>query len=274
MIFENVGTQYDAMICKTDFSATCNSALLSPLKCGKRVITSTPDKEISTDINDNTFNDSMYNFEEDISTVRDTSDLLTEEPVSTWESDYYIIVRDKLWELLSLCPTCSYPCMVDIVKEMGTFISVSRTCSNCEHDSRWNSQSFHNDIPMGNIKMAAAIHFNAASLSKTLRVFETLNLAHISQSTYNRYKTTLLQPVVWNCWLEHQRILFDELHVMEGCLELAGDSRSDSPGHSAKYGSYCLMETRLNKIIHFELIQVSMHQIILLTALMIFLCLE
>ena len=57
MIFENVGTQYDAMICKTDFSATCNSALLSPLKCGKRVITSTPDKEISTDINDNTFND-------------------------------------------------------------------------------------------------------------------------------------------------------------------------------------------------------------------------
>ena len=152
----------------------------------KKVIIFTPDKDISTDINDSTFNDSMYNFEEDMSTVCNTSDLLTEESVHTWESEYYMILRDKLWELLSLCPTCSYPCMVDVVKKMGTLISVSRKCSNCEHDSRWNSQSFHNDIPMGNIKMAAAIHFNAASLSKILRVFETFNMAHISESTYNR----------------------------------------------------------------------------------------
>ncbi|KAH7955613.1 hypothetical protein HPB52_001865 [Rhipicephalus sanguineus] len=36
---------------------------------------------------------------------------------------------------------------------------------------------------------------------------------------------------------------------------LAGDSRSDSPGYCAKYGTYSLLETSINKIIDVELVQ-------------------
>jgi len=39
-------------------------------------------------------------------------------------------------------------------------------------------------------------------------------------------------------------------------LVLGADGRNDSPGHSAKYGSYTVMESRINKIIHVELVQV------------------
>ena len=38
---------------------------------------------------------------------------------------------------------------------------------------------------------------------------------------------------------------------------VAGDGRLDSPGHSAKYGSYSLLELTCNKIVDFKLVQVS-----------------
>ena len=40
-------------------------------------------------------------------------------------------------------------------------------------------------------------------------------------------------------------------------LILASDGRSNSPGHSAKYGSYSVLEFTCNKIIDFKLVQVS-----------------
>lgn len=42
-----------------------------------------------------------------------------------------------------------------------------------------------------------------------------------------------------------------------GDLVLAGDGRCDSPGFSAKFGSYSLMDLKHNVILHFELVQVS-----------------
>jgi len=39
-------------------------------------------------------------------------------------------------------------------------------------------------------------------------------------------------------------------------LSLAGDGRCDSPGHSALFGTYSLMDTETGKIVCFELIKV------------------
>ena len=39
---------------------------------------------------------------------------------------------------------------------------------------------------------------------------------------------------------------------------LGGDARCDSPGYSAKYGSYTLMDLVTKKILDFQLVQVCM----------------
>ena len=44
---------------------------------------------------------------------------------------------------------------------------------------------------------------------------------------------------------------------MEGGLVLGTDKRADSPGHSAKYGSYSVLEERINKVIDIQLVQVQ-----------------
>ena len=42
-------------------------------------------------------------------------------------------------------------------------------------------------------------------------------------------------------------------------LVIAGDGRADSPGHSAKYGCYTLVELKCNKVIDFKLVQVYVY---------------
>ena len=48
------------------------------------------------------------------------------------------------------------------------------------------------------------------------------------------------------------------LHEFDEPLSLGGDGRSDSPGHSAKYGAYTLMDLHHNMVLDVELVQVSM----------------
>ena len=39
-------------------------------------------------------------------------------------------------------------------------------------------------------------------------------------------------------------------------MTLAGDGRCDSPGHSAKYGTYTMLDVKSNKIVDFKFLSV------------------
>ncbi|XP_075526238.1 uncharacterized protein LOC142557927 [Dermacentor variabilis] len=54
-------------------------------------------------------------------------------------------------------------------------------------------------------------------------------------------------------WTKHQNLLFEELAGKP--LLVAGDGRADSPGHSAKYGTYSLIDIDRNKVFHVETVQ-------------------
>ena len=55
-----------------------------------------------------------------------------------------------------------------------------------------------------------------------------------------------------------QEQLVEKLSNLEGGVVLSGDGRSDSPGHSAKYGAFTAIELRVNKVLDVELVQVSL----------------
>ncbi|KAH6930411.1 hypothetical protein HPB50_013347 [Hyalomma asiaticum] len=56
-------------------------------------------------------------------------------------------------------------------------------------------------------------------------------------------------------WEEEKRKLLQNLASHGGTATVAGDSRADSPGYSAKYGVYSLLETNINRIINIQLVQ-------------------
>ena len=65
----------------------------------------------------------------------------------------------------------------------------------------------------------------------------------------------ILFPVINEVWEGEQRAVFSDLKDKE--LWLSGDGRCDSPGHSAKYGTYTMLDQKSDKIVDFHIVQVS-----------------
>ncbi|XP_071377166.1 uncharacterized protein [Centroberyx affinis] len=63
-----------------------------------------------------------------------------------------------------------------------------------------------------------------------------------------------MDPCVFSTWKRLQADLIQTLSQTEG-VTLGGDMRADSPGHSAKYGSYSVMDLHTGKIIDVQLVQ-------------------
>ena len=65
-----------------------------------------------------------------------------------------------------------------------------------------------------------------------------------------------MQPVIYRMWQNEQSIVLKVAKDDGGQLVLAGDGRADSPGHSAKYDTYTMMDMAINKIVDLQLLQV------------------
>ena len=129
-------------------------------------------------------------------------------------------------------------------------------CTSCEHKWSWDSQPYINSIPAGNLLMSASILFSGALPSKSLRVFQFMNCASISQGTFFSHQRSFLIPAIKNFWKREQMSMLTVLQTEEKALVLGGDGRCDSPGFSAKFGAYSFMELDYNVVLHIELVQV------------------
>ncbi|KAK8781227.1 hypothetical protein V5799_017431 [Amblyomma americanum] len=108
---------------------------------------------------------------------------------------------------------------------------------------------------MGNTAVAAAILLTGSSPTQVLRLFKSAGIACFSKRKYDRLQRDILIPAVHKLWGRKQNSLVNSLSRAEA--QLAGDSRADSPGFCAKYGTYSLLDTSLNRIIDMQLVQSS-----------------
>ncbi len=121
----------------------------------------------------------------------------------------------------------------------------------------WESQPLVGTVPLGNLSMSAAILFSGSLSAKALRIFEILNVQAIARAIFFRHQETFLQPAVRSVWTRQQQSMFQSQKERGIPLALAGDGRADSPGHSAKYGTYSLLDVNCKKIIITQLVAVS-----------------
>ena len=104
--------------------------------------------------------------------------------------------------------------------------------------------------------MSASVLFSGSLLSKVFRVFWIMNCASISERTFFYHQDKYLHPAIHTIWKESQTSMLTVLQVEQKPLVLGGDGRCDSPGFSAKYGSYAFMEIEHNVVLNVELVQV------------------
>ena len=191
----------------------------------------------------------------DIDDELDTSE--TNELLSAGEpykERQFLVSESSLFELLSKCKICGQDTCVTLKRIVGTMILVDVQCSQ-GHDYTWRSQSMHNAMPWGNLLLSAAILFSGGSAAKILTMFGHMNIPVFSTRTFSNLQYAYLVPAVLRTWDLHQA---DRITDLQGrSLSLGGDGRCDSPGHTAKFGSYTLMNLEDSKVVHIELIQVK-----------------
>ena len=95
--------------------------------------------------------------------------------------------------------------------------------------------------------LSAAILFGGSTLTKVLHFLNCLRVACITDRTFYLHQRQYLEPSVQSVWNHKQQQL---LSACELPLIIGGDGRADSPGHSAKYGSYGIIDLRTNKVLH------------------------
>ena len=103
--------------------------------------------------------------------------------------------------------------------------------------------------------------FSGCSPTKVTNVFRHAGMSAISCRTFNMIQRHYLIPAVINVWTKHQQRLLSSLKTCGRKATLGGDARCDSPGHSAKYSNYTLMDLKSNKGIDVQLIHVISHDI-------------
>ncbi|XP_056449822.1 uncharacterized protein LOC130385362 isoform X1 [Gadus chalcogrammus] len=156
-------------------------------------------------------------------------------------------------ELFNACPVCTRACEVT-TQRLGTFLSVKQQCPHCTFGRRWNSQPILGSTPAGNLHLSAAVYLSGASFLKIEKVFKAMKLQLFRYETFRRHAKSFIEPAVI-----HQGKVLNDLNLQrlsqEEMVILGGDMRADSPGHSAKYGSYTMMDLHTKTIVDIQLVQ-------------------
>ncbi|CAM4685317.1 unnamed protein product [Leuciscus chuanchicus] len=120
---------------------------------------------------------------------------------------------------------------------IGTLLRVEQHCAYCEYSSDWSSQPMVNNIPAGNLQLCAAVLFTGSPFCQISKFLDAFKIQGISEPCFHKHQAKLLIPTInWQWKIEQDDAI--ENAIAGGAVTLGGDMRADSPGHSAKYGSY------------------------------------
>ena len=178
------------------------------------------------------------------------------------EDSRYIVFGEKLAELHNFYKQCGSPVVHKKEIKRGSMIGFKIACHQ-GHEYTWHSQPYQNDMPLGNLLIAAALLITGCTFAKISAFAAALNLQLFSKTVFNWIQRTNLLPVIQETWENERRKAVAAVKRL-GSVVLGGDARCDTPGHNAKFGSYTLMHSDgddghqgTRKIVSMKLVQVS-----------------
>ena len=166
----------------------------------------------------------------------------------------YIVFQNELQQLMKWCPVCGAAVIKNESITLGTLLCVTLTCLKC-HIFKLQSQPVLGRMPAGNLLVSSAILLSGSTYTKIANFSEILNLQYLGEKTFYSIQNEYLFPEINYAWLSEQNSVFEEIGQTD--LWLCGDGRCDSPGHSAKYGTYSMLDQATDKIVDLKVVQVS-----------------
>ena len=167
----------------------------------------------------------------------------------------FIVFENELLKLFKFCQQCGSPTDTTTMTQHGSMVTVKTSCTN-GHTLTWESQPWVKGTAAGNLLITAAIVFSGNAYKHSADFAKHLNLQFISSSYYYKIQRNIIFPVVQKAWRKNQAEVVKQLKQTKS-VDLCGDGRCESPGHSAKYGTYTLIDEKSNLIVEFSLVQVT-----------------
>ncbi|XP_014679852.1 PREDICTED: uncharacterized protein LOC106819781, partial [Priapulus caudatus] len=145
------------------------------------------------------------------------------------------------------CTHCSSPVAIE-EKFVGSALYLKWICKNKHLVHEWCSQPLLNKrLHSIDFLIAASILTSGNNFHKMALWAEHLRLKFVSEATFHNIQRCYLVPTIENFWSDHQKEVVAEMKDKE--LVVLGDGRMDSPGYSAQYCSYTIMESESKKIL-------------------------
>jgi THAP domain len=167
----------------------------------------------------------------------------------------FISFWSSLLILLSVCNQCASPVENIRRSTTGSMLTVKTTCKK-GHNFTWRSQPLVKRVPLGNVLIAGAVYLSGLTFQATKTFADTLKLQLMSNWTFYKHVKAWVAPVIRDIWHSQRTHNLDELRSKDmPKVWVGGDGQYDSPGHSAKYCTYTVMDILTEKIIDFFIIQ-------------------
>ena len=171
------------------------------------------------------------------------------------EKKKWIIFERELDKHFLFCYECGNIITSKTKHCKGSMLTVKTTCL-CGHSKTWQSQPLTNGAATGNLLIPAAILFSGNTFQHIQHFAKLLNMQIVSCTSYYKTQKKFLLPVVDKKWKSCQKEIINELKK-EDHVDICGDGRCDSPGHSVKYGTYTVIDESTKKVVEFNVVQVT-----------------
>lgn len=106
-------------------------------------------------------------------------------------------------------------------------------------------------VYVNTVVLAASILLTGFNFSKVALLTKCLNLGFISNANFDRIQRLHTIPTVQEVWSDMKKVIHEVMKDEK--LVLSGDGRNDSPGFSAQYCVYSLMEEMTKVIVEIEM---------------------
>ena len=172
----------------------------------------------------------------------------------------YVNIQQLLL-LFAYCAKCGGKIMQSKPRFTGLAVSVDYVCSLCsigKQPSTWYSSPSYNHQFMINVKASCSLLMSGLRFQSLQNYWGLMEFPTLSKTRFGELIKKWLFPIIYRMYTASKDNICERLRAKNESNEevvLCGDAQFDSPGFSAKYCTYTIMNCETNEVVDFAILQ-------------------